>query len=97
MVKLFDVPKQICELLINLEFNIFKTIYNPVKIPVISYKSGSDELAIFIRLFEKRDINVIALYGQAHRRMQDGFHSISEEIFVVSSPTLVHRSTRARR
>ena len=51
---------------------------------------------IFISPFEKRDVLCYRIV-QAGWRMQDGFRSISREIFNISSTNLVHISTRARR
>ena len=40
--------------------------------------------------------SVVQAGGRASGHMQDGFCSISQEIYDVSSPDLVHRSTIAR-
>ena len=50
---------------------------------------------VFIRPFQKRDLLCYRVW--AGGCMQDGFRSISQEKFHVSSPNLLHRSSRAWR
>ena len=46
---------------------------------------------------QNEDQDELYLIFKVSKAIRNGFRSISEELFVVSSPNLVHRSTRARR